>query len=55
VTTGQIVLKIYDRLEPAIGERAAGTVLGRTVGETFSLSRFAEGWELRSTYGGNRA
>jgi glycine/D-amino acid oxidase-like deaminating enzyme len=43
------------KLGPAIGELVAGAVLGRDVGETFSLSRFGEGRELRSTYGGNRA
>ncbi len=43
------------KLGPAIGELVAGAVLGRDVGDTFSLSRFAEGRELRSTYGGNRA
>jgi sarcosine oxidase, subunit beta len=43
------------KLGPAIGELAAGAVLGRDVGDTFSLARFEEGRELRSTYGGNRA
>jgi sarcosine oxidase subunit beta len=43
------------KLGPAIGELVAGAVLGRDVGETFSLSRFGEGRLLRSTYGGNRA
>jgi sarcosine oxidase subunit beta len=43
------------KLGPAIGELVAGAVLGRDVGDTFSLSRFREGRELRSTYGGNRA
>jgi sarcosine oxidase subunit beta len=43
------------KLGPAIGELVAGAVLGRDVGNTFSLSRFDEGRELRSTYGGNRA
>jgi sarcosine oxidase, subunit beta len=43
------------KLGPAIGELVAGAVLGRDVGDTFSLSRFEEGRELRSTYGGNRA
>lgn len=43
------------KLGPAIGELVAGAVLGRDAGDTFSLSRFAEGRELRSTYGGNRA
>jgi sarcosine oxidase subunit beta len=47
------------KLAPAIGEMVAGEVLGlktdyADVG-SFSLSRFAEGRELRSTYGGNRA
>jgi sarcosine oxidase subunit beta len=43
------------KLGPAIGELVAGAVLGRDVGDTFSLARFDEGRELRSTYGGNRA
>ncbi len=43
------------KLGPAIGELVAGAVLGRDVGNTFSLSRFAEGRELRSAFGGNRA
>jgi sarcosine oxidase subunit beta len=43
------------KLGPAIGELVAGAVLGHEVGDTFALSRFAEGRELRSTYGGNRA
>jgi len=47
------------KLAPAIGELVAGQILGRSVDyadiRTFSLSRFAEGRELRSTYGGNRA
>jgi glycine/D-amino acid oxidase-like deaminating enzyme len=43
------------KLGPAIGELVAGAVLGRDVGDTFALSRFAQGRELRSTYGGNRA
>jgi sarcosine oxidase subunit beta len=43
------------KLGPAIGELVAGAVVGRDVGNTFSLSRFAERRELRSTYGGNRA
>jgi glycine/D-amino acid oxidase-like deaminating enzyme len=42
------------KLGPAIGELVAGAVLGRDVSDTFSLSRFAEGRELLSTYGGNR-
>jgi glycine/D-amino acid oxidase-like deaminating enzyme len=43
------------KLGPAIGELVAGAVLGRDVGDTFSLSRFAEGRELGSAFGGNRA
>jgi sarcosine oxidase subunit beta len=43
------------KLGPAIGELVAGAVLGRDVGDTFSLSRFDEGRELGSAYGGNRA
>ena len=43
------------KLGPAIGELVAGAVLGRDVGNTFSLSRFAEGRELGSAFGGNRA
>ena len=47
------------KLGPAIGELVAASVLGGSVRyadvATFSLSRFAEGRELRSTYGGNRA
>jgi sarcosine oxidase, subunit beta len=42
------------KLAPAIGELVAGAVVGADVSDTFSLSRFAEGRELRSTYGGNR-
>jgi sarcosine oxidase subunit beta len=46
------------KLAPAIGELVAGDVLGLKTAyadvRTFSLSRFAEGRELRSTYGGNR-
>jgi sarcosine oxidase, subunit beta len=42
------------KLAPAIGELVAGAVTGRDVSDTFSLARFAEGRELRSTYGGNR-
>lgn len=42
------------KLAPAIGEIVAGAVVGRDVSDTFSLARFAEGRELRSTYGGNR-
>jgi len=47
------------KLAPAIGEMVAGAVLGLKTAyaevATFSLSRFTEGRELRSTYGGNRA
>jgi sarcosine oxidase subunit beta len=43
------------KLGPAIGELVAGAVLGRDVGDTFSLSRFDEGRKLSSAYGGNRA
>jgi sarcosine oxidase, subunit beta len=43
------------KIGPAIGELVAGAVLGRDVGDTFSLSRFDEGRELGSAYGGNRA
>ncbi len=43
------------KLGPAIGELVAAQVLGASGNETFSLSRFAEDRELRSTYGGNRA
>jgi glycine/D-amino acid oxidase-like deaminating enzyme len=47
------------KLAPAIGELVAGRILGRPVDyadvDSFSLSRFAEGREFRSTYGGNRA
>jgi sarcosine oxidase subunit beta len=43
------------KIGPAIGELVAGAVLGRDVGDTFSLSRFDEGRELSSAYGGNRA
>jgi sarcosine oxidase, subunit beta len=47
------------KLGPAIGEMVAGAVLGlkteyADVGN-FSLSRFAEGREFQSSYGGNRA
>jgi len=42
------------KLAPAIGELVAGAVVGRDVSDTFSLARFAEGRELRATYGGNR-
>ena len=47
------------KLGPAIGEIVAGEILGRrpkyAEAGSFSLSRFAENRELRSTYGGNRA
>jgi sarcosine oxidase subunit beta len=43
------------KLGPAIGELVAGAVLGRDVGDTFSLSRFDKGRELGSAFGGNRA
>jgi sarcosine oxidase subunit beta len=43
------------KIGPAIGELVAGAVLGRDVGDTFSLSRFDEGRGLSSAYGGNRA
>lgn len=47
------------KLGPAIGELVAGAVLGMKSAyaevDNFSLSRFAEGREFRSTYGGNRA
>jgi glycine/D-amino acid oxidase-like deaminating enzyme len=46
------------KLAPAIGDLVAASVLEGKVGfadvETFSIGRFAEGRELRSTYGGNR-
>jgi glycine/D-amino acid oxidase-like deaminating enzyme len=46
------------KLAPAIGDLVAASVLGGTVPfadvETFSVERFANGRELRSTYGGNR-
>jgi sarcosine oxidase, subunit beta len=46
------------KLAPAIGDLVAASVLEGTVTfadvETFSIERFAEGRELRSTYGGNR-
>jgi len=46
------------KLAPAIGDLVAASVLEGTVKfadvETFSVARFAEGRELRSTYGGNR-
>ena len=47
------------KLGPAIGELVAGAIIGKPVGyaavESFSLARFAEGREFRSSYGGNRA
>lgn len=47
------------KLGPAIGELVAGAIIGKPVSyagvETFSLSRFAEGRALGSSYGGNRA
>jgi len=43
------------KLGPAIGELVAGAVLGRDVGDTFALSRFATDRVLASAYGGNRA
>ena len=47
------------KLGPAIGELVAGAVLGLQPAyadvRDFSLARFAEGREFRSTYGGNRA
>jgi sarcosine oxidase subunit beta len=47
------------KLAPAIGEMVAGDVLGLKTAYAdvrhFSLSRFTEGREFRSTYGGNRA
>ena len=47
------------KLGPAIGELVAGAVLGLQTEyadvRDFSLARFAEGREFRSTYGGNRA
>ena len=47
------------KLGPAIGELVAGAIIGKPVSyasvETFSLARFAEGRELGSSYGGNRA
>jgi glycine/D-amino acid oxidase-like deaminating enzyme len=46
------------KLAPAIGDLVAASVLDGKVRfadvETFSVERFAEGRELRSTYGGNR-
>jgi sarcosine oxidase subunit beta len=47
------------KLGPAIGELVAAELLGRKLVHAdianFSVSRFAEGREFRSTYGGNRA
>ena len=47
------------KLAPAIGELVAGEILGRPPAyadvRSFSLERFVEGREFRSTYGGNRA
>ena len=47
------------KLGPAIGELVANELLGRKLKhadiEAFSVARFDEGRELRSTYGGNRA
>jgi glycine/D-amino acid oxidase-like deaminating enzyme len=47
------------KLAPAIGELVAGSIIGKPSSfasvETFSLSRFAEGRALGSSYGGNRA
>jgi len=47
------------KLAPAIGELVAGEILGRPPAyadvRSFSLARFANGHEFRSTYGGNRA
>ena len=47
------------KLGPAIGELVANELLGRKLQyadiESFSVARFAEGREFRSTYGGNRA
>jgi sarcosine oxidase, subunit beta len=47
------------KLGPAIGEMVAGAVLGLKTEyadvDNFSLSRFAEGREFQSSYGGNRA
>jgi glycine/D-amino acid oxidase-like deaminating enzyme len=47
------------KLGPAIGELVANGVLGRKLNHAdidhFSVARFAEGREFRSTYGGNRA
>jgi glycine/D-amino acid oxidase-like deaminating enzyme len=47
------------KLGPAIGELVANELLGRKLNyadiASFSVARFAEGREFRSTYGGNRA
>ncbi len=47
------------KLGPAIGELVGNALLGKSVDyadiASFSLSRYAEGREFRSTYGGNRA
>jgi glycine/D-amino acid oxidase-like deaminating enzyme len=47
------------KLGPAIGELVANGLLGRKLKhadiDLFSVARFSEGRELRSTYGGNRA
>jgi glycine/D-amino acid oxidase-like deaminating enzyme len=47
------------KLGPAIGELVANELLGRKLTDAdianFSIGRFAEGREFRSTYGGNRA
>jgi glycine/D-amino acid oxidase-like deaminating enzyme len=47
------------KLGPAIGELVANELMGRKLKfadiASFSVTRFAEGRELRSTYGGNRA
>jgi glycine/D-amino acid oxidase-like deaminating enzyme len=47
------------KLGPAIGELVANGVFGRKTAhadiDNFSVARFAEGREFRSTYGGNRA
>ena len=47
------------KLAPAIGELVAGSITEQKLEyadwKTFSVNRFAEGRELKSTYGGNRA
>jgi len=47
------------KLGPAIGELVANELMGRRLKHaeiaSFSITRFAEGREFRSTYGGNRA